>query len=95
MSNLVLSADLIEVDSFGYYDESKESVTNCSQERPGWILAEDVFFVARSFGLEHAILTSLDQAYFFSSALMLVMISSAFSLCKTSCFQVRHSFTPI
>ena len=59
MSNFVLSSDLIEVDFFGYYDESKESVTGYPQKRPGWILAEDVFFVARvSFGIERAMLTS-------------------------------------
>jgi len=45
MSNFVLYSDLIEVDFFGYYNESKGSVTGYSQERPGLILAEDVFFV--------------------------------------------------
>jgi len=45
MSNFVLSSNIIEVDSFRYYDESKESVTGYPHERPGWILAEDIFFV--------------------------------------------------
>jgi len=53
------------VDSFGYYNESKKSVTGYPQERPGWILAEDVFFLARvSFDLERVTLTSPDLACF-------------------------------
>jgi len=55
MSNFALYSDLIEVDYFGYYDKSKESDTGYPQERPGWILTEDVFFIVRiSFGLERA-----------------------------------------
>ena len=93
MLNFVHSSDLIEVYSFGYYDESKKSVTGYPQERPDWILAKDIFFVARvSFDLERAILTSPDLAYFFFPlALTLATISSAFSPCKTNCFQVQHS----
>jgi len=65
MLNFVLYLNLIEVDSFGYYDEFKESVTGYPQERLGWNLTEDVFFVAIvSFGLERATLTSPDLAYF-------------------------------
>ena len=42
-------ADLIEVDSFGYYDESKESATGYPQKRPSWILQKIYYLLLEYF----------------------------------------------
>ena len=57
---------------------------------PGYL-----FFLIEKIVLGCLALTSPVLAYFFSSVLTLVMVSYACSSYKTSCFQVRHSVTPI